>query len=214
MYQRRSLTRAGCNSMLTAPVGKEPTMSDDDKNSPPEFQKEVDAFVEGAAGLLGGLRDIFLKSKDEVVKGASLGKTRIELFQLRKDREALMQRLGEQAHALMVDGGLKHPDLSNAFGKIRDVDQRIEDFEAEAAEIERTAGEGLTRAAREATEVINRVGGLAAGDEAPNADAEPAPVPKTAAKAESAPKKKSAPKKRSAPKKKPDSKKGGSKKHL
>ena len=59
------------------------------------------SFIEGAAGLFGNLKEIFLKSKDEVARGAQLGKVRIDVFQLRKDREHFMQRLGEEAYELL-----------------------------------------------------------------------------------------------------------------
>ncbi|MBJ93862.1 MAG: hypothetical protein CMP23_05220 [Rickettsiales bacterium] len=111
----------------------------------PDLQAEMDAFIEGAAGLFGNLKEIFLKSKDEVARGAQLGKVRIDVFQLRKDREHFLQRLGEEAYELLRAGQLSHPDLEKPFAKVIDLDERIVAVEAE---VERLAAEQLE--AREA----------------------------------------------------------------
>jgi len=96
-----------------------------------DLQKEMDAFIEGAAGLFGNLKEIFLKSKDEVARGAQIGKVRIDVFQLRKDREHFLQRLGEEAYDLMQQDEIAHADLDKAFGKVKSIDDRIEAVEAE-----------------------------------------------------------------------------------
>ena len=96
-----------------------------------DLQAEMDALIEGAAGLFGNLKEIFLKSKDEVARGAQLGKVRIDVFQLRKDREHFLQRLGEEAYDLMVRGDVEHADLTKPFAKVKAIDDRIEAVEAQ-----------------------------------------------------------------------------------
>ena len=100
-----------------------------------DLQAEMDALIEGAAGLFGNLKDIFLKSKDEVARGAQLGKVRIDVFQLRKDREHFLQRLGEEAYELNQQGELSHADLEKPYGKVKEVDDRIEAAELEMEEL-------------------------------------------------------------------------------
>jgi hypothetical protein len=97
----------------------------------PDFQKEMDAFVEGMAGLFGSLKEVFVKSKDEVVRGARLGKVRIDTFQLRKDREHFLQRLGEEVYDLMLRGDLKNESLEKPFLKIRALDEKIAEHDSE-----------------------------------------------------------------------------------
>ena len=118
----------------------------------PDFQAEVESFVEGVAGLFDSLKDIFVKSKEEVVRGAQLGKVRIDVYQLRKDREHFLQRLGEEAYDLLVAGELEHEGLSKAFGRIRDVDAKIVEHEEEIARIaeEQAASDAVAAAASEA----------------------------------------------------------------
>jgi hypothetical protein len=101
----------------------------------PDFQAEVESFVEGVAGLFDSLKDIFVKSKEEVVRGAALGKVRIDVYQLRKDREHFMQRLGEEAYDLLVAGDIAHDGLARVFEKIQGVDQQIVEYEEEIARI-------------------------------------------------------------------------------
>ncbi len=101
----------------------------------PDLQAEMDAFIEGAAGLFGNLKEIFLKSKDEVARGAQLGKVRIDVFQLRKDREHFMQRLGEEVFDLLQRGEIAHADLEKPYAKVVELDERIVAVEAEIEEL-------------------------------------------------------------------------------
>jgi len=103
----------------------------DDGDGPVNLQEEVDAFVEGAAGLFESLRDVFVKSREDILRGARLGKVRIDVYQLRKDRELLLQQLGEETLALIQAGSLKAADLAATVAKIAAVDAEIEGFEDE-----------------------------------------------------------------------------------
>ncbi len=109
----------------------EPGLAAEDLN----LQVEMDALIEGAAGLLGNLKEIFLKGKDEVARGAQLGKVRIDVFQLRQDRDQLLQRLGEGTYELMLRDEITHADLDKPFGKIKDLDERLQAVEAEIADL-------------------------------------------------------------------------------
>jgi hypothetical protein len=163
---------------------------DEDKGPGAEFQEEIDAFLEGASGLFESLKDIFAKSKEEIVRGARQGKVRIDVYQLRKDREHFLQRLGEQVYALMVDGALSHDDLQATFVKVQALDEQIatseEEIERLEAESEAARAEaGLGEAANEAAEA-EVVEEPAAAAEEPAAAEAPAPKKATKKKASKA----------------------------
>lgn len=99
------------------------------------LQEEVDAFVEGAAGLFDSLRDVFSKSREDILRGARMGKARIDVYQLRKDRELLLQQLGEETWALLASGALAHGGLAETAAKISSVDSQIDAFEAELGDL-------------------------------------------------------------------------------
>jgi hypothetical protein len=178
----------------------EPT-EDNDASEPVDFNAEMESLVEGAAGLFDSLKDIFLKSKQEVVRGAKLGKVRIDVFQLRKDREHFLQRLGEEAYELMQSEDIAHDDLSKPFAKLQALDEKIAEYEAEMAKIAEEVAE-QAQAAEADLDTWAADQGLAPANEAeapPEPKAEPAPAaPKAKAKAKakaSKPKKKKTPKK-------------------
>ncbi len=166
-----------------------------------DFQKEVEGIMEGAAGLFGTLREIFDKSRDEIARASRLGKTRIDLFQLEKDREHFLQRLGEECFELMKGGTIAHEDLNGPYEKLTVLDERKAEYEAE---VERIATEQAAaqeqKAANEASDVVDgELVDAEAADEAPEPEAsEPAPV-EAEAEVEPAP----TPAKKKAPKRKP-----------
>jgi hypothetical protein len=120
-----------------------------DSKSGPELRQELDQLVEGAAGLFESLKEIFLKSKDEVVRASRLGKTRIDLFQLEKDREHFVMRLGEEAFELVKAGKLSDPALQKPYEKIVALDTKRAEYEAEVTRIadEQLAAAAATEAA-------------------------------------------------------------------
>ena len=166
---------------------------------PVDFNAEMENLVEGAAGLFESLRDIFLKSKQEVVRGAKLGKVRIDVFQLRKDREHFLQRLGEEAYELLQAKQIGHADLEKPFAKLAALDDKIAEYETEMAKI---AEEVADRAQEAETELgvwaEERGFGGGANDPAPAAEAAPseqAPEPSADAKPKEPTKKKGTKKK-------------------
>ncbi len=146
-------------------------MSDPTKKpNPQDFQKEVNQFVEGAAGLLKSLSEVFLKSREEVVRGAKVGRARLDLFQLKKDRQDFLTRLGEDCLVLLSRGELRHPDLDAGWQRIRAVDEKITEYEREVGQVlaEQAAEKGAPANDSQAPPT-------AASPPAP-ADPEPAPV--------------------------------------
>jgi hypothetical protein len=181
-----------------------------------DFNAEMENLVEGAAGLFESLRDIFMKSKQEVVRGAKLGKVRIDVFQLRKDREHFLQRLGEEVYELLQSGEIAHDDLVKPFGKLSALDEKIAEYETEMAKI----AEEVAERAEEATTELDAWAKEKGFGDAPEADAaaanDPASKPAEAkpakqAEAEAAKPAKAKPAKKKAPKKKPAKKKAAKK---
>ena len=161
----------------------------------PSFQKEVEGIMEGAAGLFGTLREIFDKSRDEIARASRLGKTRIDLFQLEKDREHFLQRLGEECFELMKAGIIEHEDLVGPFEKLTVLDERKAEYEAEVERIAAEQHEAQQRKA--ANDPVNDDVIEADVIEADviEADVIEASAPEPAPAKEPAPKKKPAPKK-------------------
>ena len=150
-----------------------------------DFQKEVEGIMEGAAGLFGTLREIFDKSRDEISRASRLGKTRIDLFQLEKDREHFLQRLGEECYELIQAGTIAHDDLNGPYEKLQVLDERKAEYEAE---VERIAAEQAASEAAKAEAANDPVQELAANEPdvaatdaaevaAPEAEATPEPEP-------------------------------------
>jgi len=166
-----------------------------------DFQKEVEGIMEGAAGLFGTLREIFDKSRDEIARASRLGKTRIDLFQLEKDREHFLQRLGEECYELIKAGTIEHEDLAGHYEKLQLLDERKAEYEAEVERIaaEQAAAEAAKEAANEPTEASDDAEAPA---EAPEDSEAPAEVAEAAApEPEAAPKKKAKKKATRKPKK-------------
>ncbi len=176
-----------------------------------EFAAEMESFVEGVAGLFDNLKEIFVKSKEEVVRGAQLGKVRIDVFQLRKDREHFMQRLGEECYDLLVAGTVEHADLSKPFEKIRALDARIVEYEEEIAELAaQQAAAGVANEEGEPATAEPAAAEPAAAEPAAEEPAAAEPAAEEPAAEEPKVEKKPAPKK-AAVKKKPAAKKKASK---
>jgi len=142
-----------------------------------DFSKEVDALVEGAAGLFSNLKEIFEKSRDEIARASRLGKTRLDLLQLTKDREHFLQQLGEEALRLIEAGEITDEAALALAEKIAALDAKKAEYEAEVAKVAEEQA---------AAEAANDAGDDAGDDGADEAEAEaeepaaeePAPKPK------------------------------------
>lgn len=146
-----------------------------EKNSGPDFKADVDALVEGAAGLFSNLREIFEKSREEIARASRLGKTRLDLLQLEKDREHFLSKLGELTLGLMRDGTVAHESLTELAAKIEALDARKAEYDAEIARVaeeQATAEAGDEAADGDAANDTEDQGAVAAA-----ADVEPANEP-------------------------------------
>ena len=119
-------------------------MSETSGPGKPDFKADMDALVEGAAGLFSNLREIFDKSRDEIARASRLGKTRLDLLQLEKDREHFLRKLGEVTLGLMADGEVAHDGLTELAAKISALDVRKAEYDAEVARVADEQAEAQT----------------------------------------------------------------------
>jgi hypothetical protein len=89
------------------------------------LKEEVDALRDEANELLGGLRQIFSASRDEIVRSAALGRLRVDIYQQKKERTALLLSLGDQVYAHVQSGALKLPGLTELLASLETTDASI-----------------------------------------------------------------------------------------
>jgi hypothetical protein len=89
------------------------------------LKEEVDALRDEANELLGGLRQIFSASRDEIVRSAALGRLRVDIYQHKKERSALLLSLGDQVYAQVQSGALKLPGLTDLLASLEAIDVSI-----------------------------------------------------------------------------------------
>lgn len=92
----------------------------------------IPALTDALGGLLRGM---LVRSRTEVERLASDGRSRLELRQLRKDRQVMYSKLGKEVRALLEAGELDHPGLARGVQRIQGLDDRI--LRAERAFVDR-----------------------------------------------------------------------------
>ncbi|MDP2312614.1 MAG: hypothetical protein Q8P41_06885 [Pseudomonadota bacterium] len=85
-------------------------------------------LVELFTDLMGKL---WRRGRVEMEKAARKGRERLELRQLRSDRDRMYQKLGKEARLLLEAGELDHPGLRRGVERIRELEARL--LEAEDA---------------------------------------------------------------------------------
>jgi septal ring-binding cell division protein DamX len=188
---------------------REYAVSEDAGDKKRGLKEEVDALREEAADLLGGLKQIFSASRDEVVRSALLGRLRVDIYQQKKERAALLQSLGEEVFELVRQGKRELPELQATL-------EGLEALDASIATIQEQIEEGQSPLAADDLSVAQEEVGAAASSETPEEPAKKKPAVKKPAVKKPAAKKPAAKKsavKKAAPSKKPVAKKSsGSKK--
>ncbi len=81
-----------------------------------------------ASGLLGVLFD---RGRRELERAASTTRVRLDLRQLRKDREAMYQKLGREVRSLLEGGEIQHPGLQRGVERIAELDRKITQVESD-----------------------------------------------------------------------------------
>lgn len=82
----------------------------------------------GLGSLVGALAR---RGREELERAASGWRVRLDLRQLRRDREAMYQKLGREARSLLEGGEIQHPGLARGLERIIEIDRKIAKVEAE-----------------------------------------------------------------------------------
>ncbi len=77
------------------------------------------------------MRRLLSRGREQLGKAADRGRTRLELRQLRSDRDHFWIRLGKTAYRLVESGEIDHPALQKAIARIDELEARIQSLEAE-----------------------------------------------------------------------------------
>lgn len=100
---------------------------------------DYDRFRNALEALVERTVDALEKGRTEVLKEARVGKVKLlDIYQLRRERGRLYQRLGEEVYGLVRKNALEIPSLSRTLAKIAALDEKIA---AKEAEIDRLRGD-------------------------------------------------------------------------
>ncbi|WP_373045046.1 hypothetical protein [Vulgatibacter sp.] len=121
-------------------------------------QRTIDDDVRTQLGsIFSRAREALGEVKDAVVRNSQIGKIKLDASFLRRERDGFVQALGAALYERSERGDIELPaDLGELVGRIRALDARLEDQEAELAaveaeaEMQREAARAAARAAREA----------------------------------------------------------------
>lgn len=75
---------------------------------------------------------LVFRGRRSLGRAARAGRTRLELRQLQRDRDAFWMRLGKTAYHLVEAGEIEHPALRKAMRRIDDLEGRIGALHARA----------------------------------------------------------------------------------
>lgn len=87
----------------------------------------------GRSGLGSLFGAIMRRGRDELERAASQTRVRLDLRQLRRDREAMYAKVGREVRSLLEGGEIRHPGLERGVDRIREIEKKIADVEAEMA---------------------------------------------------------------------------------
>lgn len=77
------------------------------------------------------MRVVVRRGRAELSRAAAQGRVRIELRQLRKDRQRMFEKLGREVVRLVEGGELSHPGVIRGVERIRRLDVQIAAVEAD-----------------------------------------------------------------------------------
>lgn len=110
-------------------------MADDESPRPDSPSPEAPSAGAGQPPLgdaLGNVLKLVLeRGQSRVESVAQDGRLRLELRQLRKDRDAMYRKLGREVRRLLEAGELDHPGVARGVERISGLDERITVLEAQ-----------------------------------------------------------------------------------
>jgi hypothetical protein len=105
--------------------GAEPSPTSDG-----ESPKQIGGPPPGALGeALGNVMRLMLeRGQSRVERAAADGRTRLELRQLRRDRDAMYRKLGREVRLLLEAGEIDHPGIRRGVERITLLDEKLADM--------------------------------------------------------------------------------------
>jgi hypothetical protein len=114
---------------------------DDERDDERDQHDERSPAVGDALGTL--VQALVNRGRSGLERFAHEGRLRMEIRQLKKDRDTMLQKLGREAKALLEGGEIDHPGLRRGAARIDELDARI------AATTEGASGAGEAHFAEE-----------------------------------------------------------------
>ena len=105
-------------------------MPDDERDDEREENDERSPAVGDAIGIL--VQALVRRGRSGLERFAHEGRLRMELRQLKRDRDTMLQKLGREAKALLEGGEIDHPGLRRGAVRIDELDASIAALAARA----------------------------------------------------------------------------------
>ena len=102
---------------------------------------ESNAGEGGFQGLWNKLLSLFNTGKEEVVRSSKVSKARLDLSSLKKDRERVFERLGEEVYKRHKEKGISIPGLDPFFTEIEMIDNNLS---SKGRELKELKGEAVS----------------------------------------------------------------------
>ena len=114
-------------------------MKDQDEATAPSDDASSDATSFGqAAGVLGeafgqAMRVAIRRGRNEVERAASTGRHRLQVRQLRSDRDAMLRKIGLEVLRLVEAEEIQHPGLVRSARRVAELDAELSDLDGKRA---------------------------------------------------------------------------------
>ncbi|MBM2837857.1 MAG: hypothetical protein HW415_482 [Deltaproteobacteria bacterium] len=102
---------------------------------------ESNAGEGGFQDLWSKLLSMFNTGKEEVVRSSKVSKVRLDLSSLKKDRERVFERLGEEVYKKHKEKGISIPGLAPFFTEIEMIDNNLS---SKGRELKELKGEAVS----------------------------------------------------------------------
>ncbi len=81
--------------------------------------------------------DLVERVKDEVVNISKVGRKKLDIISLKKERDAFLTSLGKRTYDLIKQGAIKIPELTTLSAKLDEFSERLSSIEREVEDMAR-----------------------------------------------------------------------------